>query len=83
MLLSDRQVAAFRQGRAVAPETETRGVMGAYLVSAFTALEPGGAHEWFTVADTGLDHAALVQLREAHRGSGTGVSPVRSEEPHV
>ncbi|MEY4384928.1 MAG: hypothetical protein RLY20_211 [Verrucomicrobiota bacterium] len=64
VLLSDRQIAAFRHGQAVTPETEVRGVFGAHLVCAATEISPDGAHEWFAVADTGLDHSALIQLRQ-------------------
>jgi hypothetical protein len=64
-LLSDRQVGAFRSGQPVKQETEIRGDFGAYLVADELELAPGQAHEWFTVADTGLDHRALVKLRQA------------------
>lgn len=63
VLLSDRQIAAFRSGQVVAPEAEVRGVFGAHLVSASVELQPGASHEWVGVADTGLDHAALIKLR--------------------
>ena len=64
VLLSEQQIKTFRSGQLVTPETEVRGVFGAYLVSASAELPSGGSHEWITVADTGLDHAALVQLRQ-------------------
>jgi len=62
-LLSARQVPAFRATGAVREETEIRGDFGAYLVADEFALSPGEVHEWFVVADTGLDHRALVDLR--------------------
>jgi len=61
-LLSEWQVAAFRTGAAMREETEIRGDFGAYLVADEFALAPGQAHEWFVVADIGLDHRALVDL---------------------
>jgi hypothetical protein len=64
VLLSERQIEAFRHGKTVAPEAEVRGVFGAHLVCASTELAPGGEHEWFAVADTGLDHSALIHLRQ-------------------
>ena len=63
-LLSERQVGAFRAGGGVEQETEIRGDFGAYLVSDEFELAPGESHEWFTVADIGLDHRALVNLRQ-------------------
>ena len=63
VLLSDRQIEAFRRGKAVAQEQEVRGVFGAHLISASVNLKPGASHEWVGVADTGLDHAALIKLR--------------------
>jgi len=47
VLLSERQIEAFRRGKPVTPETEVRGVFGAHLVCASTELPPGDAHEWF------------------------------------
>lgn len=38
---------------------------GAYLVADEFELSPGETHEWFTVADMGLDHRALVKLQHA------------------
>jgi len=64
VLLSDTQVNDFRNGRQVRPESEVRGEFGAYLVSASVDLSPGQSHHWFTVADTGLDHRAVVSLQD-------------------
>lgn len=63
ILVSDRQLAAFRRGEKVSPETEVRGDFGSYLAAASIELAPGKSREWFTVADTGLDHAAIVNLQ--------------------
>ncbi len=63
ILLSDRQVAAFRRGSEVQPEVDVRGEVGAYLVAAVARLAPSGRHSWYTVADTALDHAAVLDLR--------------------
>jgi len=64
VLLSTRQVDAFFHNADVHPETEVRGDFGAYLVADRTELAGGGSHGWMTVADTGLDHAALVALEK-------------------
>lgn len=63
-LLSERQVAVFRAGGEVREETEIRGDFGAYLVADEFELPPGETHEWHFVADTGLDHRALVDLAQ-------------------
>ena len=64
ILLSERQVAAFRRGDPVEPEVEIRGEIGAYLVVDSASLAGGARHAWSTVGDTRLDHAALVELRD-------------------
>jgi hypothetical protein len=63
ILLSDRQVAAFRDGAEVHPEFDVRGDVGAYLVAANARLAASGRHSWDTVADTALDHAAVLELQ--------------------
>jgi hypothetical protein len=64
VLLSERQVAAFRRGDPVEPEAEIRGEIGAYLVADSVRLVGRGRHAWSTVGDTRLDHAALIELRD-------------------
>jgi hypothetical protein len=64
ILLGERQVAAFRRGAAVKPELEVRGEIGAYLAADSARLDGRARHSWFTVCDTRLDHAALIDLRD-------------------
>ena len=64
VLLSKRQVPAFCRGEFVQPEREVRGEFGAYLVADSVTVGPGRSHRWFTVADTKLDHSALVHLQD-------------------
>jgi len=68
--LSDASLRAFRAGEALPPDRELRGDFGSYLVAESVDLEPGREHRWSTVADTGLDHARLVQLRDELREPG-------------
>ncbi|MEX1295747.1 MAG: hypothetical protein AB1Z67_06210 [Candidatus Limnocylindrales bacterium] len=56
---------AFRRGAELDDQAEVRGVAGAYLAAGEVSLPPGGSFEWYTVADTGLDHAEVLEL--AHR----------------
>ncbi len=65
ILLSADQVEAFRRGDALASQSEVRGAMGAYLAVDEISLEANGSSDWYTVADTGLDHAAVLDLRHA------------------
>jgi hypothetical protein len=64
VLLSKRQVPAFCRGEFVQPEREIRGEFGNYLVADSMTIAPGRPHHWFTVADTRLDHSALVRLQD-------------------
>jgi hypothetical protein len=64
IILSDRHLQAFRAGQKIPVEMELRGDFGSYLVADRVELEPGQQHSWFSVADTRLDHAGLVLLRE-------------------
>ncbi len=63
LLLSDHQVDAFRRASEVHSEFEARGVFGAHLLKADVEIDAHGAHEWYTIADTGLDHAEVSKLR--------------------
>jgi hypothetical protein len=63
-IVAEGQEAAFRCGSPLACQASARGRFGAYLVSDSLQLDPGAMHEWFMVADTGLDHAAVVALRQ-------------------
>ena len=67
LLLSDRQAGDWRSGGAHQAASSVRGEIGAFLVSDRTVIEPNASFSWFTVADTNLDQAALVDLRERLR----------------
>ena len=81
---SPRCIDRFRAGDPVRPAAGViRGTFGCYLVEDSASIVPGESIEWFTVADTGLDHAAVVALHERIRG-GDGlrealVESVRAE----
>lgn len=63
ILLSDRQVAAFRRGEDVSAEHEVRGEIGAYLAVGDRRVAPGERCHWYTVGDTRLDHPGIDRLR--------------------
>ncbi len=62
LILSDRQVKAFRQGLPILPEKQIRGEMGSYLVCEEMVVRDSVS--WVTVIDTGLDHAGVVGIQE-------------------
>lgn len=62
-LLSERHLDEFRTGRLSGSAAEIRGEFGAFLVHDRLRLAPEERHEWMLGIDTGLDHAALVELR--------------------
>ncbi len=62
LLLSDRQVDAFRRRAPIQGESEARGVFGAHLRVAEIEIEPQGSRQWILAADTGLDHTELSRL---------------------
>ncbi|MFT5145189.1 MAG: hypothetical protein ACI84D_003831, partial [Thalassolituus oleivorans] len=64
LLLSDRQLDCFRRGEVVSPDVEVRGTPGACLIADEVVLGPRLVKEWIHVADTELDHAALVTLQD-------------------
>jgi len=60
-----RSIERFRSGEESPPEEAiVRGEFGCYLVEDSATLTPGESCEWFSVVDTGLDHAAVVALHE-------------------
>lgn len=63
LLLSDRQVDAFRRGAELTAETEARGTFGAHLLATEIDLDPRASHDWMTIADIGLDHTELSRLQ--------------------
>lgn len=67
LLLSDRQVDAYRRGLPVQSETEVRGMFGHHLLAGEFELEPHSSREWIVVADTGLDHSEVARLRDLLR----------------
>jgi len=63
-LLSSRQLDAFREGESVVPETEAKGVRGAYFASANLKLEATDTKIWYFVAELNQDIARVNNLLE-------------------
>jgi hypothetical protein len=78
VVLRERAVDAFRAGapleaiaRSAAANRTLRGEIGSYLVAGATTIPPGASFSWYAVADTRLDAARLVDLRERLRDPDT------------
>ena len=69
ILLDETGLGTFRGGEEPEDRAEARGRMGAYLALDRVRLADHGTHDWYTVADTGLDHAAVLELRDGLRSS--------------
>jgi hypothetical protein len=63
IMLTDHRLDDFRAGLPVRSDESIRGEIGAYLAVDSVAVEPGCRFDWFTVADTNLDDAALADIR--------------------
>ncbi|MFK8016704.1 MAG: hypothetical protein AB8G17_14820 [Gammaproteobacteria bacterium] len=70
ILLSNRQLDAFRAGETVQTETHNRGIRGAYFVVDTLTLAADGRHAWYQVANVEQSQADVVQLREAFDNPG-------------
>ncbi len=65
ILLSERQLSLFRRGEPVCEEGEVRGEFGAYLAMDRVELEAEAEHRWTCIADTSMDHSAVIALAGA------------------
>ena len=78
LLLSDRQLAAFRRGESVQGERSTRGVPGALLAATEVELAPSASADWCFGLDAGLDARQVVAL-ERRLGGGDRAGPALQE----
>ncbi len=62
LLLSSSQLNAFRNGENITPETEAKGVRGAYFISANFKLDANSSKSWHFVAEVHQDIAAVNNL---------------------
>jgi hypothetical protein len=61
--LSLETVSAFKHHRVVSEETTLNGTRGNFLVSCSVELEPQEFSQWHLIADVGLDHVQIAELR--------------------
>jgi len=62
VLLSTRQLDAFRRGETLAAEDHQRGIRGSYFVGARLELPRGGVQRWQILADLERTQAQVVEL---------------------
>jgi hypothetical protein len=62
ILLSNRQLDSFRLGKAIQPETESRGIKGAYFIHSDINLQPGETQKWYIVAEVSQDLSQVAAL---------------------
>jgi hypothetical protein len=67
MLLSDRQIDAFRKGDPVAGENARRGMRGSYFVSSSSEINAGSTLSWTIVANIERSQSDVVALRDKLR----------------
>ncbi len=61
-LLSTQQLEDFRNGAPIHPETESKGVRGAYFIHATLKPEVGITQNWYIVAELNKDAAEVIDL---------------------
>jgi hypothetical protein len=65
IVLSNRQLSAFRQGKSIQPEFTSRGVRGAYFVSDSVVLDSNGSSTWQLVANVEQTQSHILALKKA------------------
>jgi len=61
-LVSNRQLDAFRQGKSIEPETESRGIKGAYFIQTKVNLQSGELQKWYIAAEVCQDASQVANL---------------------
>lgn len=72
VLLSADQLDDFMAGRDITPELTVKGKRGAFFVKAFTDLPARHHKSWKIIADLGLGHAGIVELKHNIHLPGIG-----------
>lgn len=67
ILLSSRQLDAFRSGSSLHNEREIRGQRGAYFIHALLNFANTAEHQWHIIAEVHQDHAAILHLQHRLR----------------
>lgn len=79
-LLSSSQLEAFRKGKPISPETEARGIRGAYFIQTSKTIQPGEELSWYFAADTNKDAADVVAiLKTLNKGTPELIDLIESD----
>lgn len=70
ILLSCRQLSAFRRGHQVSEEPLTRGVRGSYFINKSFNLKGGEEKHWLIVADIDKNHCDILKLKQQLLNTG-------------
>ncbi|GAB4496960.1 MAG: hypothetical protein OHK0052_07750 [Anaerolineales bacterium] len=73
ILLSSRQLEAFRAGSSLHNEREIRGQRGAYFVHTLLNFDNTTEHQWHIVAEVHQDHAAILRLQQRLNANPTAL----------
>jgi hypothetical protein len=72
-LVSNYQLDAFRTGKPIETESESRGIKGAYFVHAEVTLQPGEIQKWYIVTEVCQDASKVANLIDLLK-SGKNIS---------
>ena len=79
VLISDRQIAAFEDGKALVSEEESRGMRGAYLLTKTLTLAPNEQYAGCIVADINQDAGQIESLRQGLEAPSTLMENVQGD----
>jgi hypothetical protein len=64
ILLSSRQVGAFRKGLTIEQETNIRAFRGAYFLNSLFEIKPGKNRDWYIIAEINQDSMNIIELKQ-------------------
>ncbi|GAB4179481.1 MAG: hypothetical protein Kow00108_15510 [Calditrichia bacterium] len=64
ILLSSRQLNAFRSGEQITEEVDVKAARGAYFVQSLLQLSPQEEKSWYLVADLNKDHSNVAEIQQ-------------------
>ncbi|TXD81966.1 hypothetical protein ESY86_16025 [Subsaximicrobium wynnwilliamsii] len=78
-LLSSKQVADFRQGKAITQETDIKAEKGAYFINTEMSLQPNAEKEWMIIGNVNQNHSAIAALVQDIKSNKQLAANVRSD----
>lgn len=80
ILLSSRQIDAFKTGEVIQPETDIRAARGAYFVQDSMTLDAKEDQDWIIVAEVNQDAAGILKLQNLLKKESTESLRAQVEE---